>query len=141
MRYLDDGGNILDLHGHGPGALAPYYSSVCAKFRLDLATCGWRIVAYLHSESAQNVVRQFPVRAINAFRQKDVVAGLEQGQMNQGNCALPPGSDEGAEALLQFANFGGQFQRSWCSIKAVGVADLVLVPVVPGICRLGKQNG
>src|SRR5262249_11248626 len=51
------------------------------------------------------------------------------------------GSDEGAIAVFQFANAGGQFECGGSAVEAVGIADCVLVPSVLDGGGVGEKNG
>src|SRR6185437_9559980 len=87
------------------------------------------------------MIGKHAVWAVNALRQQNMVASFEQRQMDERDRTLSAGSNDGAKTLFQFAHFGREFQRGWRPIKAVGVANLMLVPMIAGHSRARKQHG
>ena len=57
-----------------------------------------------------------------------MITRFEKGKIDQGNRALSARRDESSKAFFQFANPGCQFQGGRRAIKAVGVANFVLIP-------------
>ena len=104
MRCFRDRRDILDLHGDGARALAPDQPRVRLNQAGDATADGRRIVGDLRAETPQYIVGQFAIRTVNAFRHQNVVAALEKGKVDQRDGTLAAGRDDGAIALLQFAD-------------------------------------
>jgi hypothetical protein len=85
--------------------------------------------------------RKFAVRVVGARGYEHVVAGLQKCQINEGDRGLSAGREKGVRAGFEFANTGCEFEHRGGAVKAVGVADALLIPgIVDGGCR-GEQRG
>src|SRR5258707_1106025 len=72
---------------------------------------------------------------------KDVVAGLKQCEIDQRNCGLATGGEDGVFAGFEFADACGEFEGGGRAVEAVGVADFVLVPGVFDGAGGGENGG
>ena len=130
MRRFADRGHILHFHGDGAGTLAPDQPRVLFDERGQLVTEKRIVVTDLNSEPAQHVVGKLAIGPVDAPRQQDMIARVEEGEVNQRNGALAAGRNQSAITAFQLADPGCEFHCGRRAIETVGVADFILVPVV-----------
>ncbi len=70
-----------------------------------------------------------------------MVAGLEQREIDERDGGLSAGGEDGVLAGFEFADAGGEFESGGRAVKAVGIADFVLVPGVFDGGGGGKHGG
>src|SRR5882762_8388230 len=63
-----------------------------------------------------------------------------KGQINQGDRGLPTGRYETVMSALEVSDSRGQLERSWSTVKTVGVPDVLLIPMVRDVCGARKQR-
>src|SRR5262249_25800963 len=139
MRMLGDGRYVLHFHGDRARTLAPHRPRVRAKLRADLGSGRRRIISNFNSKPAKNSIGELAVGAVDVLRKQNMVAAFKQREMNQRDCSLSSGSNDGAEPFLQLTNLGREFKDSRRPVQPVGITKFVLVPFVGGRGRVRKQ--
>ena len=69
-----------------------------------------------------------------------MVSRFKKRQIDQRNGALSAGGNHRVRAFFQLADFPSQFEHSRRSVKAVGVADLLLIPAVIDSSGIGEEK-
>lgn len=141
MSGVGDCGDILDFKSDRTGTFTPHHAGIFANQSLNGGTGFGRIETNFDAEAAEDLNGEFAIRRVDAFGDEDVISGCEEREIDERDGALAAGSDEGAEAALQFADAGGEFEGGGRSIESVGIADLILVPVIIDRRGIGKQDG
>ena len=83
-----------------------------------------------YAESTQKSVGKLTVWSVNAFGKENVIARLKEREIDQRDGALATRRDDGAVAALQLTDATRQFECGWRAIETIGVAGLILVPVI-----------
>ncbi len=99
------------------------------------------IPAPMSAEAREKLRGELAIRVVDAGGDEDVVAGLEQREIDERDGGLATGSEDGVLAGFEFADARGEFEGGRCAVEAVGVADFVLVPGVLDGGGGGKHGG
>jgi hypothetical protein len=111
MRRCGDRRHVLHLHGDGAWTFAPDQARVAFEFGADAGAGSGRIVADLHAKPAEHMIGEHAVGPVDALRQQYVIAGLEQGEVDQRDCRLAARSNDRTETILQLAYPGRELKR------------------------------
>jgi len=126
----DDGGEVLNFHGDGAGAFAPDEASVFFDVGRDSGADGGVVKIGRDAEAGEEMRGEFAVGVVNTGRNENVIAGLEESEVDEGDGGLASGREDRAVAGLELADTRGEFEDGGSAVKAVGVAD---APLVPGV--------
>src|SRR5208283_74762 len=117
---------------------APHQASVFAKQIFDSGAEIRRIETGLHAEAPQDVISKLSMGSVDALGDQDVISAFQEGEIDQRNCALASGRNDGAVAFFQLADFSRELEGGGCAVEPIRVADFVLVPTVFDRSSVGK---
>src|SRR5436190_3060217 len=140
MRHFRDRRHVLDFHRDRAGTFAPDQPRLVADERLDAGTDRRGIVLARHAEATQQIVRELPVRTVDAVGDQHVLALAQQREVDEGERGLSSWHEEGAEASFELGDPARELERRRRSVQSIHPADLVLTPVVAKLRRAGEDG-
>ena len=135
-----DGRDVLDFHGDGARAFAPDKACILLQERMDLRADSWRVEADFDAETAKDFDGEFAIWRVNAFGDENVIAGFEEGKIDERDGGLTARRDKGAIAIFEFADASGEFECGGRAVETVGVSDSMLVPGVLHGGGIGEED-
>ncbi len=141
VRSLGDRGHVLHFHRHRAGALGPDEARVRPDELRDRAAHRRFVEIRFDAEAREERRGQLLVRPIDAARDEDVVATLQQREVDQRDRGLAAGREDRVPAALELANAGRQLERRRRAVEAVGIADALLIPRVADVGRGREERG
>jgi hypothetical protein len=134
MSGGNDGGEVLDFHGDGAGTLAPDEARVFFDERRDSGAEGGIVEIGRDAETGEETRGQLAVGVVDAGGNENVIAGLEEREIDKRDGGLATGREDSVQAGLEFADTGGEFEDRGSAVETVGVAD---APLIPGVVHGG----
>ena len=94
------------------------------------------------AEAREHRHRELAIRVIDAGGNENVIAGMEQREIDERDRGLAAWREDRVLPFFEFADARGQFERGRSAVEAVGVADFILIPLIGGgCCRAEERRG
>ena len=136
-----DCGEVLHFHGERTRAFGPNEASVFLNQTGNAGADEWIIISGGDAEAGEELRGEFAIGVINAGGDEQVIAGLQQREIDERDGVLPTGSEDGVIAGFQFTDACGKFESGGRAVEAVRVANAVLIPGVFDDGGGGKDGG
>ena len=141
MRRRNDGRQVLHFHRNRAGAFGPNQTRPFIEQLADFGANGRIVKGRAYAESREQRRRELPVWTIHALREKNMIAGLQQGEIDERDRRLSAWRENRVPPRFELADACGKFERRGRSVEAVGIPRALLVPVVGDAGRIGEERG
>ena len=130
MGGSDDRREVLDFHGDRSGALAPNEARRILDQGADLGADRRRVERGRDAETREDLRRELAVGHVDAGGDEDMIARVEECEVDQGDRGLAARAEDRVRAALELGDARGELEGGRCAVETIGVADAMLVPAV-----------